>query len=398
MSGIGSEKKNRNGYSFNNSAQLLRSGHEFFDALENLVDSAVHDIHFQTYIFEEDETGERIARALIRAANRGVKIFLLLDAYGSANLSDSFLNRIKNAGIEFRLFGKLFRNGTFHIGRRLHRKVVVADEFTSIVSGINISNNYNNLPGSTTWLDFGVLVKGEVSKKLYLICRQSWLKIRFKRLSKKPELFPTKFLDEFSSSVKIRVRQNDRKIGKNQVARSYYQQIRQATESITIVGGYFLPGTRAKRLLRKASDRGVRIKLIVAENSDVGIMRNAMLYLYDWLLRNHILIYEYRPSNVHGKLIIADKKLISIGSCDMNTLSTYSNIELNLDIDDHTIAASLNADLEKIIALDCEAVTGPVFKARSGISRRLLRWLSYRIVKSLFVLSFWLARKEKGEI
>ena len=395
MSGTGSGKKNRSGYTFNNTARLLKSGNAFFDALEELIDSAIHDIHFQTYIFEEDETGERIIRALVRAAHRGVKIFLLLDAYGSANLSEKFTSRMKDAGIEFRWFGRLFRNGKFHIGRRLHRKVVVADEFASIVSGINISNQYNNINGHTAWLDFGVLVKGDVSKKLYLICRQSWYKIRFKRFSRQPELLTMRHV-EGSATVRIRPRQNDRKIGKKQVAGSYYRLIRKTTESITIVGGYFLPGIKARWLLKKASDRGVVIKLIIAENSDVGIMRNAMLYLYDWLLRNKIRIYEYSPSNVHGKVIIGDKKLISIGSCDMNTLSTYSNIELNLDIDDEAIAVGLDKELEEIIERDCKAVTPDIFKKRSGVSRRVLRWLSYRIVKSLFVLSFWLAKKEKG--
>lgn len=395
MSGADSGEKNRSGYTLNNTARLLKSGNEFYDALEDLIDSAVHDIHFQTYIFEEDETGERIITALVRAANRGVKIFLLLDAYGSANFSEDFVRRIKESGIEFRWFGRIFRNGKFHIGRRLHRKVVVADEFASIVSGINISNHYNNLNGHVAWLDFGVLVKGEVSKKLYLICRQSWYKIRFKRFAKKPALHMVRHV-EGTAAVRIRIRQNDRKIGKIQVTRSYYQLIREATESITIVGGYFLPGIKARWLLKKASERGVVIKLIIAENSDVGIMRNAMLYLYDWLLRNGIRIYEYVPSNVHGKVIIADRKMISIGSCDMNTLSAYSNIELNLDIDDIAIAIRLNKELENIITRDCKAVAPNIFRIKSNWRKRLLRWISYRIVKSLFVLSFWLAKKEKG--
>lgn len=395
MSGAGSGEKNRSGYTFNNTARLLKSGNEYYDALEELLDSAVHNIHFQTYIFEADETGERIIRALIRASNRGVKIFLLLDAYGSGNFSEDFVRRIKESGIEFRLFGRIFKDGKFHIGRRLHRKVVVADEFASIVSGINISNHYNNLNGHAAWLDFGVLVKGEVSKKLYHICRQSWYKIKFKRFAKKPAILTMRHV-EGTASVRIRVRQNDRKIGKMQVTRSYYHLIRTTTESITIVGGYFLPGIKARWLLKKASERGVVIKLIIAENSDVGIMRNAMLYLYDWLLRNGIRIYEYAPSNVHGKAIIADRKMISIGSCDMNTLSAYSNIELNLDIDDTAIAVGFNKELENIITNDCKAVAADIFKTNSDWRKRLIRWLSYRVIKSLFVLSFWLAKKEKG--
>jgi len=390
-------KRKRTAYSVNNSARLIRSGSEFFDALENLIDEARFEIYFQTYIFEEDETGQRVAHALIRAAQRGVKIFILLDAFGSGRLSEKFLSEWRKEKIEFRWFGPLFRNWSFHIGRRLHRKVVVADRFTSIVSGINISNNYNNLPANPAWLDFGVLVKGDVSKKLYLICKQSWLKIRFRRFSKKLKEQISLSFQEMNSPMKIRVRQNDWKIGKKESASSYYQLIRQARESLIIIGGYFLPGRKARRLLRKASKRGVMIRVIIAERSDVGLMRKAMIYLYDWLLRYNIRIFEYKPSNVHGKAIVSDKKIVSIGSYDLNTLSTYSNIELNLDIDDAAFASGAHQRLEEIIANDCTEVTHDILRGRKNTWKKLVRWFSYRMVKSLFGLSVWLAKKDVDE-
>ena len=383
---------------FNNTAQLFTSGRSFFDALENLIDHSENEIHFQTYIFADDETGQRVSQALIRAARRGVKIFMLLDAYGSNSLSTALINKMKAEKIELRFFGRLFKEGRFHIGRRLHRKVIVIDGITSIVSGINISNNYNSFPGNSPWLDFSIITKGDVSKKIDLICKQSWLKIRFRRLSKKLKQPAGENFYDLKRPIKMRVRQNDWKIGKSQVAGSYYQLIRQAEESLIIVGGYFLPGGKGRRLLRKASSRGVAIKLIVAERSDVGLMRNAMLFLYDWLLKNRIQIFEYLPSNVHGKAIVADKKMISIGSYDLNTLSTYSNIELNLDIDDRILAFHFHDQLEEIIRRDCKKITEQHFKTRSGMRKRFSRWLAYRLVKSLFILSIWLSRKDKEDI
>ena len=98
---------------------------------------------------------------------------------------------------------------------------------------------------------------------------------------------------------------------------------------VWIVGGYFLPGGRTRRLLRNAVRKGVDVCVLVAEKSDVGIMVNARRYLYSWLTTNGIRVYEYKPSNVHGKVLIRDEKWTSIGSYDLNNLSTYSNIELN---------------------------------------------------------------------
>ena len=393
-----SGKRNRSGFTLNNTAQIILSGNTFFDTLEKLIDSAVHEIHFQTYIFEEDETGKRIADALMRAARREVRIFMLIDAFGSNSLTTAFINKMKAERIEIRLFGKLFKEGRFHIGRRLHRKVMVIDGVTSVVSGINISNNYNSFPGSPAWLDFSIVVQGEVSKKIRHICNQSFLKIRFGKRSVKLREHVQEQVHRFKRHVKMRVRENDWKFGRNLVARSYYQIIRQAQESLIIVGGYFLPGRRGKNMLRKASARGVEIKLIVAERSDVGLMRTAMLYLYDWLLRNQVRIFEYLPSNVHGKTIVADKKRISIGSYDLNTLSTYSNIELNLDVDDQELAGFLHEQLEAIIEKDCKEITKESFRTRSGIRRRFSRWLAYRLVKSLFILSIWLTKSNKKDM
>ena len=374
------------------------SGNTFFDTLEKLIDSAEHEIHFQTYIFTEDETGLRVSEALIRASRREVKVFVLLDAYGSNNLSDAFIKKLRAEKIEIRLFGNLFREGRFHIGRRLHRKVIVVDGITSIVSGINISNNYNSLSGNPPWLDFSILVQGDVTKKIHQICRQSFFKIRFGKRSKKLGAQIQQHFYTTSHQVKMRVRENDWKLGRNQVVRSYYQLIRQAQESLTIVGGYFLPGRRGKKMLRRASERGVVIKLIIAERSDVGLMRTAMLYLYDWLLRNQVRIFEYLPSNVHGKTIVADKKKISIGSYDLNTLSTYSNIELNLDVDDPKLAGDFHEQLEEIIKNDCKEITAQSFRTRSSIWKRFSRWLAYKLVKSLFILSIWLAKSDQDDI
>src|SRR4030042_2884334 len=79
--------------------ELLRSGESFFESVEKVIDDARHFIHFQTYIIDEDETGKRIINALIRAAGRGVRTYLLVDAFGTKYLSKEFIDSIENAGI-----------------------------------------------------------------------------------------------------------------------------------------------------------------------------------------------------------------------------------------------------------------------------------------------------------
>ena len=107
------------GYRNGHSVRLLQSGEQFFAAYEKVIDEAVKYIHFQTYIIDDDETGRRIVKALIRAANRGVKVYLLLDAYGGRSFSKSLISMVEDAGILFRKFSPVFITKGFHLSLRL---------------------------------------------------------------------------------------------------------------------------------------------------------------------------------------------------------------------------------------------------------------------------------------
>jgi len=388
--------KSRLSYQKHNLVDIIQSGDDFMSAMESIIASAQREIHIQTYILEPDETGRRIMDALKSAsADRGVKIYLMVDAYGSQNLSSQVRQDLKNSGILIKRFGKLYYRGAFHIGRRLHRKVIVADGETAMVGGINISNKYTHQKNSPAWLDFAVMIRGDAARRLLLICRQRWMNIRFKTFPKslRDDLDKSTTPDKGSSHV--RVSQNDFINRKNEIAINYRNYIRKSRESITIVGGYFLPGGRVRRLLKNAVHRGVSIRVIVSEKSDVKLVFFARRYLYSWLLKNNIAIYEYLPSNVHGKVLICDRKHVSVGSYDLNNLSTYSNLELNLEISDENFAGLFTERLNKIMKDHCRIVTPESYRKRMGAFSIFLSWLAYQTVKTLFVLSVLLAKKSE---
>ena len=209
--------------------KLLRSGSVFFQELERQIDSAKVEIHFQVYIFEDDATGHRIADALLRAASRGVKIYLLLDAFGSSLFPEKRLNELKEAGVQIKFFGPILRGGRLHIGRRLHRKVIVFDRERAIVAGLNISNNYNDINDSKAWLDFAVIVEGAIVMKLYAVCLQRWLK---KPLRKRIFNRKSKIVTRKSSHGAIHLRQNDWARGLNEINASYRREIKHSQKSL----------------------------------------------------------------------------------------------------------------------------------------------------------------------
>lgn len=375
-----------------NSAEWMESGQKYFQKLCDLIDLAEEEIHLQTYIFIDDETGKKIAKALIRAAIRGVSVFILVDAFGSKGISGNCLKSLTDVGIRVKKFGELYSRGRFHIGRRLHRKLLVIDQKIAVVGGINISDQYAGTKISLPWLDFAVLVSGQICFKLALIGRGRWKEHVFSKKRLKPLKIPLKF-----NSVLLRVRRNDFIRNQNEIAIGYRKAIRRAEKSILIVGGYFLPGGRTRRLFRNAVRRGVEVKILVAEKSDVGIMVNARKYLYSWLTENGIKVFEYNPSNVHGKVLVIDNKWTTIGSYDLNNLSSYSNIELNLDIKNEIFSENISDYINDLIVHKSKEVTLQSTLLQQTIIVKLKCFLAYRFVKIMFVLTFLLAGKMKEE-
>jgi cardiolipin synthase len=375
-----------------NKVRWIQSGSAYFDELCELIASSEYEIHIQTYIFSSDHTGLKVAEALMDAAKRGVKVFLLIDAYGSKQLSETMEEQMAQTGIRIFRYGRLYSQGRFHISRRLHRKIIVIDGKTAIIGGMNISDHYNDIRGEKAWLDFAVIIEGDIPRKLRHICKARWKGYSFPKLNDNdPEPKGSEY------SIPVRIRRNDFVRNQNEIAVSYRQAIRQATKSLLFIGAYFLPGGRSRRLIRDTARRGVEIRVLVAERSDVGIMVNARRYLYAWLIRNGIRVFEYRKSNVHGKVLIADQQWLTIGSFDLNNLSTFSNIELNVDINHKHFSNDLSNHILNIMEEDCIEITKDLIEQHSGIFEKFKLWCSYQIVKTLFVLSVYLSGKKGGE-
>ena len=134
------------------------------------------EIHLQTYIFENDETGSSIAACLKEAAQRNVKVYVLLDAYGSASLPGSFIQDLIQHGISFRFFSPLFSFNNFYLGRRMHHKILVADGIMALIGGINIAGKYHGNPESEPWLDYAVQLNCPAAEELQTLCRSLFFK------------------------------------------------------------------------------------------------------------------------------------------------------------------------------------------------------------------------------
>jgi cardiolipin synthase A/B len=387
-----SREKNNNHYLHNNHIQLIRGGKDYFSNLVLLINKAERFIQMQVYIYEEDTTGLLIANALINASKRGVKVLLMVDGYASQSLSNSFIILLRQAGIYFRFFEPLFRSRHFYFGRRMHQKLIVIDGYSTIVGGVNIADRYNDINGIPAWMDYALQIEGEVALQLHKICLNYW---KTETLFKDPVQI-TDFLlkPPKNKHYSVRLRQNDWVKGKHQIWRTYFNLFNQAEQSITIMCSYFLPGYVLRRQLNKASQRGVKIKVILAGPSDVMLAKYAERYLYDWMFRNNIEIYEYQPSVLHAKLAIADNHWMTIGSFNVNNISAYASSEINVDVRDRSFVTSVNRILEEIIKKDCIRMTKKNFSPNATLFRRFLQKSSYEIIRLVLNLSTFYFKHE----
>jgi cardiolipin synthase A/B len=372
MSGFGKKKKYRP-YQSAEQVQLVYSGKDYFQRLEKIIAGARNELHIQTYIFDHDETGSAVITQLKKAAQRNVKVFVLLDGFGASAFPKNLFNELNSAGINVRFFAPFFSTNTFYLGRRLHHKVIVADKSIALVGGINIANKYHGTENELPWLDYAVELKGTICAGIQEFCNNIYHKRSYRKMAD-----PNESLQ--SGNIPIRIAINDWVNGKNEISAGYLEAIRHAKEEIIIVGGYFIPGRRVRSALRHASKRGVKVKIILAGISDVALVARASRFFYSFLLRNNMELHEWRHSILHGKATVIDHQWSTIGSFNLNHLSTYASIEMNVEIKSAEFSQKFSNHLHEIISR-CREISRVRYERKNIWLNKLANWIAYRMVR-----------------
>ncbi len=367
--------------------EIVHSGNDYFERLYGIISNAKKEIHLQTYIFDYDDTGRVIGKALKEAALRKVKVYVVLDGYGASSLPKDFISDLMKAGVQFRYFSPMFSLNSLYIGRRLHHKVAVADGTTAIVGGINIADKYRGSEKEFPWLDYAIQVNSQVASSLEIFCRNIFLKKKRFRKIKTPWQF------QYPTGEIVRILRNDWLKRKSEISRTYLQTLRKAKDEVIIVGSYFFPGKKFLRTLKNASGKkGVKVKLILSKNQDVPIVRRATRHLYHSLLSNKVEIYEWKRSVLHGKAAVADKEWATIGSFNLNHLSSYGSLELNIEVVSKDFAQSFTAELESVIS-QCERISQESLLLRHGWFSRFLDLICYYLLRLLSIIVTYLPYK-----
>lgn len=291
------------------------------------IKQARHSVELEIYIFADDETGRQFLQALIRSAQAGVRVRLLVDSYGSLTLSGKFFEPLIAAGGEVRFFNPL-RFSRF--GVRDHRKLLICDRQTAFIGGANISDAYDGDGVARGWLD--LMLKIENTQLAATLADE------FEQIFSSAD-FRHGRLRKLRLFRQIRRRTKEAEIlairpgrGLSSYQRALHGDLAQAS-SADLITPYFLPSRRLRKQLRQIVRRGGRVRLILPALSDVPVARAAGLVYYPRLLRAGVEIYEYQPQILHAKLFRVDEKVFA-GSSNFDYRSFNLNYELMLRFTD----------------------------------------------------------------
>lgn len=358
--------------------ELLVDGGPFYRRVLEDIAAAQRTIHLETYILRSDVTGWKLVHALVEAAQRGVEVALIYDAYGSDELAGEMLKALDEAGIKRLPFRPLsFLKWSWPWSRRNHRKVVLVDGEVGIVGGFNIGDEYASLEdGGQGWRDTAVRVEGPAVHQLETLFRRLW------RSEKGPQLHtglrrrpaarapgvPVRFVANFARGERALIR------------RAYEVAITSAQTHIQITNAYFFPHRTLRRALENAARRGVKVQIIIAGNTDVKPALYAARSLYTRLLRAGVEIFEWHERVLHAKTAVVDGEWTTIGSSNLDPFSNYVNLELNAGIFSRSFGAKVSQQFEKDREL-CRRVEPEAWAHRPWMERLLelaFRWVTKR--------------------
>lgn len=351
---------------------LLPDGPARLEALIRLIEGAKKDLRFLYYMFIDDASGTRVRDALIAAAARGVKVWLLVDGFGSPANPD-FFRPLSEAGASFCRFSPNY--GRRYLLRN-HQKLALADGRRVIIGGFNVSNDYFGTVEAGAWRDIGLSVEGDSVKCL------------------------TKYFDglfEWATEPKARVRDLKRMLQQNSVtegklhwlfggparrlspwARAVRQDMKTA-KRLDVVAAYFAPSPgMLRRISRVVRRNGGEARVLTASKSDNNATVAAARNTYWWLLRRGVKIFEYRPTKMHTKLLVVED-VVHIGSANFDMRSLFLNLEMMLRVDDADFAAAMRGFVDGELADSVEVTLASHRKQRTALNR--LKWaLGYFVV------------------
>lgn len=378
-----------------NSVRLLENGEAYFPAVFDAIRAARHEVIVETFILFEDKVGNELHAVLLDAARRGVRIDVLVDGFGSSELTPPFIEALTQAGVRLSVFdpAKPVLGVRFNVLRRMHRKIVVVDAERAFVGGINFSFDHLRTFGPEGKQDYAVEVQGQIVPHIHGFVRA----IADQSAAGEPapsvaavQPAPT---NEAAGDAEMIFVTRDNHRHRNDIERHYRAAIRTARQRVVLANAYFFPGYLLLRQLRRAARRGVYVALILQGEPDMPIAKSAASLLYGYLQGAGVHIFEYCERPLHGKVAVVDDAWSTVGSSNLDPLSLTLNLEANLVIRDASFTRQLDARLQYLIDNHCKVIAPEAPSPFLAFWRPLRGFLLFHLLSGYSRWFGWLPRR-----
>jgi cardiolipin synthase A/B len=392
---------------------LLQGGGQLFPALVDAFDGARNWIQLETYIFDFHGGGTDVAEALIRAAERGVTVQVLVDGIGTGLISAQWQAKFDQAGVNWCVYSPLVA-GLGGLGllmpdrwRRLHRKLCVVDQHTVFCGGINILDDFydpNHGELQAPRFDFSVALTGPLAQEAADAMALLWWRVqagysarqnhlaaaweKFKAAGyggrtdgsqvSAPERGGITAVPGAARKSALVLRDNLR--NRSSIEKVYRKAIGHAHREIIIANAYFLPGGKLRRALIRAARRGVRVTLLLQGRYEYFMQYHAARPVYGALLAAGVEIHEYEASFLHAKVAVVDGHWATVGSSNLDPLSLLLAREANVVIEDPVFAENLGSCLRRAMAEQGRRIDPAAYEHRPW-GQRMRGWLAYALMR-----------------
>ena len=388
--------------------RLLQGAVELFASVIAEIDASRYEVRLETYIFHFDSQGERLAQALVRAAKRGVAVYVVVDGVGTPTMPPSWVQGFSAAGVQWHRYSPVGYWSVFVPGqwRRLHRKLCVVDGVVAFCGGINVLDDFtdpNHGPLPSPRFDFAVQVRGLLAGEVQQAMEQFWARVDLVRQVehrhwKQAGQLLTQAALPFAPVAGVAgppvpgdgawaalvLRDNLRH--RSRIEQAYRKAIADARSEVLIASAYFVPGRKLRHALAHAAQRGVRVRVLLQGRYEYFMQYHGARTVYGALLDAGVEIYEYTGGFLHAKVAVVDQRWATVGSSNLDPLSLLLAREANVMVRDGPFAQQLRQRL--LDALQSKAVrVDPASYAQRGPWQRSLDMLALAFMRVLLFIT-----------
>lgn len=361
-----------------NDIRTLPNGGHFFPAMIKAMRSAQQTITWENFVAVESEPVAVFSATLAERAQAGVKVHVILDAYGCSTYGKEHLQRMQKAGVQVHLYSPWHLLMPLRYNHRTHRRILVVDGKTGFVGGAGLAYAWDgHAENATRWRDTMYELRGPIVSQLQDAFNDNWQQLTDKRLQG-PSYFPELNAAGTHTAQSVLGAPEDMP---ESIGSSFCLALRAAQKSILISHAYFIPNHEIEEALLSALQRGVKVELMVpGKHTDMPLCLSVTVPLLKKLIQAGVEVREYEPCMMHGKLVVIDDYLSIIGSGNLDSRSFFINDENNVLVLSRSFALEQKAmhavDRQRSRLLTTADLQLP-------ISRRIKGWLGRRVKHQL---------------